>query len=68
MPCTACGRQDHADKDQETFCQTLVGEAAKLMAEAGLSVICSLISPVRAARHTIIHICARDGVASGEGI
>jgi bifunctional enzyme CysN/CysC len=42
------------------------GETAKLMAEAGLVVICSLISPFRADRARVRDICARDGVAFAE--
>lgn len=42
------------------------GETARLMAEAGLVVICSLISPYRADRHRVREICARDGVPFAE--
>ncbi|MCX7868672.1 MAG: adenylyl-sulfate kinase [Terrimicrobiaceae bacterium] len=42
------------------------GETAKLMAEAGLVVICSLISPFRADRQRVRDICARDGVPFAE--
>jgi bifunctional enzyme CysN/CysC len=42
------------------------GETAKLMAEAGLVVICSLISPYREDRHRVREICARDGVPFAE--
>lgn len=38
------------------------GEAAKLMAEAGLFVICSLISPYRSDRQRVREICHRDGI------
>jgi bifunctional enzyme CysN/CysC len=42
------------------------GEAAKLMAEAGLVVICSLISPFRSDRERVREICQRDGVLFAE--
>ncbi len=42
------------------------GETAKLMAEAGLVVICSLISPYRADRKRAREICHRDGVPFAE--
>ncbi len=42
------------------------GETAKLMAEAGLVVICSLISPYRSDRHRAREICERDGVPFAE--
>ena len=42
------------------------GETAKLMAEAGLLVICSLISPYRQDREKVRDICARDGVPFAE--
>ncbi|GAB4165349.1 MAG: adenylyl-sulfate kinase [Terrimicrobiaceae bacterium] len=42
------------------------GETAKLMAEAGLVVICSLISPYRADRLKVRDICERDGVPFAE--
>lgn len=42
------------------------GETAKLMAEAGLVVICSLISPFRADRKRVRDICEKDGVPFGE--
>jgi len=42
------------------------GETAKLMAEAGMVVICSLISPFRADRDKVRDICARDGVPFAE--
>lgn len=42
------------------------GETAKLMAEAGLVVICSLISPFRADRQRVREICAREGVPFAE--
>jgi len=42
------------------------GETAKLMAEAGLVVICSLISPFRADRKRVREICHRDGVPFAE--
>ncbi|MEI6034820.1 MAG: adenylyl-sulfate kinase [Verrucomicrobiae bacterium] len=38
------------------------GETAKLMAEAGLIVICSLISPFRADRSRAREICQSDGI------
>lgn len=38
------------------------GETAKLMAEAGLVVVCSLISPFRADRLRVREICHRDGI------
>ena len=42
------------------------GETAKLMAESGLVVICSLISPYRADRENVRHICERDGIPFAE--
>nr|HRJ72445.1 adenylyl-sulfate kinase [Terrimicrobiaceae bacterium] len=42
------------------------GETAKLLAEAGLVVICSLISPFRADRDNVRKICQRDGVPFAE--
>lgn len=42
------------------------GEAAKLMAEAGLIVICSLISPYRADRQRVREICNGDGLPFAE--
>lgn len=42
------------------------GETAKLLAEAGLVVICSLISPYRADRDKVRTICNRDGIPFAE--
>jgi adenylyl-sulfate kinase len=42
------------------------GEAAKLMADAGLVVLCSLISPFRSDRRRVREICRRDGVPFAE--
>jgi bifunctional enzyme CysN/CysC len=42
------------------------GETAKLMSEAGLVVICSLISPFRADRESVRRVCQRDGIAFAE--
>ena len=42
------------------------GEVAKLMAEAGLIAICSLISPYRADRARVREICRRDGILFAE--
>jgi len=42
------------------------GEVAKLMAEAGFLVICSLISPYRADRNRVREICGRDGIPFAE--
>ena len=42
------------------------GETAKLMAEAGLIVICSLISPYRADRARAREICQSDGIPFAE--
>lgn len=42
------------------------GETAKLMAEAGLVVICSLISPFQDDRNKVRHICSRDGIPFAE--
>lgn len=42
------------------------GETAKLMAEAGLVVICSLISPYRSDRDRVREICHRDGIPFAE--
>lgn len=38
------------------------GEVAKLMAQAGIVVICSLISPFRADRQSVCESCAKDDV------
>ena len=43
-----------------------VGEVAKLMAEAGLIAICSLISPYRADRNRVRESCERDGIPFAE--
>lgn len=43
-----------------------VGEVAKLMADAGLIAICSLISPYRADRDRVREICSRDGIPFAE--
>lgn len=42
------------------------GETAKLMAEAGLVVICSLISPYKSDRDRVREICHRDGIPFAE--
>ncbi|MEO6053093.1 MAG: adenylyl-sulfate kinase [Chthoniobacterales bacterium] len=42
------------------------GEVAKLMAEAGMIVICSLISPYREDRRRVREICHRDGIPFSE--
>ena len=42
------------------------GETAKLMAEAGIIVICSLISPFRADRNRVREICQQDGIPFAE--
>jgi len=42
------------------------GEAAKLMAEAGIIVICSLISPFRADRIRVREICGLAGIPFAE--
>lgn len=42
------------------------GETAKLMAEAGLVVVCSLISPFAADREKVRQICQRDGIPFAE--
>lgn len=42
------------------------GETAKLMAEAGLVVICSLISPFEEDRSKVRNICSRDGIPFAE--
>jgi len=42
------------------------GETAKLMAEAGLVVICSLISPFQEDRSKVRNICSRDGIPFAE--
>jgi len=42
------------------------GETAKLMAEAGIIVICSLISPYRADRNRVREICQQDGIPFAE--
>ncbi len=41
-------------------------EAAKLLAEAGLVVICSFISPYREDRRLVRESCAREGIAFAE--
>ncbi len=43
-----------------------IGEVAKLMAEAGLIAICSLISPYRADRDRVRETCRRDGIPFAE--
>ena len=43
-----------------------IGEVAKLMAEAGLIAICSLISPYRAGRDRVRETCWRDGIPFAE--
>ncbi len=43
-----------------------VGEVAKLMADAGLVVICSLISPYQADRQRVRETCQRDGIPFAE--
>lgn len=43
-----------------------VGEVAKLMAEAGLIAICSLISPYRSDRNRVRESCERDGIPFAE--
>lgn len=42
------------------------GEAAKLLAEAGLVVLCSFISPYREDRRIVREGCAREGIAFAE--
>ena len=42
------------------------GESAKLMAEAGIVVVCSLISPYRANRQLVRECCHRDGIPFAE--
>jgi len=42
------------------------GETAKLMAEAGMVVICSLISPYQSDRTRVREICHRDGIPFAE--
>jgi len=42
------------------------GELARLMAEAGVVTICSLISPFREDRNRVREICQRDGLAFAE--
>lgn len=42
------------------------GETAKLLAEAGLVVVCSLISPFQADRDNVRRICQRDGIPFAE--
>jgi bifunctional enzyme CysN/CysC len=43
-----------------------VGEVAKLMAEAGLIAICSLISPYQAERNRVRESCQRDEIPFAE--
>jgi adenylyl-sulfate kinase len=60
-----CSNLGFADDDRSENIRR-AGEAAKLMAEAGLVVLCSLISPFRADRRRVREICRRDGVPFAE--
>lgn len=60
-----CSNLGFTDEDRSENIRR-AGEAAKLMAEAGLVVLCSLISPFRADRRRVREICRRDGVPFAE--
>jgi len=60
-----CSNLGFSDDDRSENIRR-AGEAAKLMAEAGLVVLCSLISPFRADRKRVREICHRDGVQFAE--
>lgn len=60
-----CANLGFSDEDRSENIRR-AGEAAKLMAEAGLVVLCSLISPFRTDRRRAREICQRDGVLFAE--
>ena len=60
-----CANLGFSDEDRSENIRR-AGEAAKLMAEAGLVVLCSLISPFRADRRRVRETCQRDGVLFAE--
>lgn len=60
-----CSNLGFSDDDRSENIRR-AGEAAKLMAESGLVVLCSLISPFRADRRRVREICLRDGVTFAE--
>ena len=60
-----CSNLGFSDEDRSENIRR-AGEAAKLMAEAGLVVLCSLISPFRTDRRRVREICRRDGVPFAE--
>lgn len=60
-----CSNLGFSDTDRSENIRR-AGEAAKLMAEAGMVVLCSLISPFRADRRRVREICQRDGVIFAE--
>jgi adenylyl-sulfate kinase len=60
-----CANLGFSDEDRSENIRR-AGEAAKLMAEAGLVVLCALISPFRADRRRVREICRRDGVPFAE--
>ncbi|MFA7343749.1 MAG: adenylyl-sulfate kinase [Terrimicrobiaceae bacterium] len=60
-----CGNLGFAPEDRSENIRR-VGEVAKLMAEAGLIAICSLISPYQADRNRVRESCRRDGIPFAE--
>lgn len=60
-----CSNLGFADEDRSENIRR-AGEAARLMADAGMIVICSLISPFRADRDRVREICHRDGIPFAE--
>ena len=60
-----CGNLGFSAEDRSENIRR-AGETAKLMAEAGLVVICSLISPFQADRRRVREICHRDGIPFAE--
>jgi len=60
-----CSNLGFSDADRSENIRR-AGEAAKLMAEAGLIVVCSLISPFRDDRQHAREICQRDGIPFAE--
>lgn len=60
-----CSNLGFTDEDRSENIRR-AGEAARLMADAGFIVICSLISPFRADRDRVREICHRDGIPFAE--
>jgi bifunctional enzyme CysN/CysC len=60
-----CSNLGFSDEDRSENIRR-AGEAAKLMAEAGLIVLCSLISPFQSDRSRVREICQRDGIPFAE--